>query len=221
MKKFILSSIAVIAISFTVFSVNKTQAKVTLKETGNGAPSGAHYNLNIIGVSTEKTAPMDSNNGHRIFVSLEGNTRINLSEGDYFQVLDANGTDGKASFQLPNPDPDNDGITRYSVWARALGKPGGKARMTTGAVVYNEETGEYETVYSVEVLEVGRTKGKSTFTNVSKQLLYIYVDLDGDGVTERYNLFSDALQDYFWSYDNQGLKLLQLRFYEIETNVEL
>jgi hypothetical protein len=32
-------------------------------------------------------------------------------------------------------------------------------------------------------------------------------------------LFSDALQGYFWSYDNTGLKLAQLRFYEVSTTV--
>ncbi len=64
-----------------------------------------------------------------------------------------------------------------------------------------------------------RDKGKSTFTDVSRELLYIYYDLNGDGVNERYNLFSDALQDYFWSYDNNGLKLLQLRFYELPSTV--
>src|SRR6185436_19359154 len=100
---------------------------------GNGSPSGRHFNLNLIGVSKGKSAPMDANNGHRIFVSLAGNTKINLKEGD-FQVLDANGTDANgASFQLPNPDPDNDGATSYSVYARALGKPGGQAKVETCA----------------------------------------------------------------------------------------
>ncbi len=64
-----------------------------------------------------------------------------------------------------------------------------------------------------------REKGKNSFTNVSKYLLYIYVDLDGDGQAERYSLFDEALQDYFWNYDNNGLKLAQLRFYEIPTDV--
>src|SRR5213083_3736619 len=40
--------------------------------TGNGAPSGAHYNLNIIGVSKDKTATMTTGDGHRIFVQLNG-----------------------------------------------------------------------------------------------------------------------------------------------------
>ncbi len=181
---------------------------------GNGAPSGAHYNLNIIGVPKNKTAPMDSNDGHRIFVPLEGKTSIWLKEGADFAVLDANGTDGNgASFQLPNPDPDNDGITEYSVWARALGKPGGSSTTTTCAYV---DTELWCSVYSMVLV---RDKGASKFDNVTKQLLYIYADLNNDGTLERYPLFSDALVNYFWSYDNNGLKLAQLRFYEVPTNV--
>lgn len=61
---------------------------------GHGAPSGAHYNLNIIGVPQEKTADMDGNSGHRLFVNLEGKSRIMLEKGESFAVLDANGTDG-------------------------------------------------------------------------------------------------------------------------------
>lgn len=188
---------------------------------GNGAPSGAHYNLNIIGVSHEKTADMTGDNGHRIFVGL-GNkdnaskTQIKLYEApddETFAVLDANGTDGSASFMLPNPDPNNTGTSWYSVWARALGKPGGKANMNTCAEWLNPDTGQYETVCSLAVLEMERYKGKSSFGDVSAYLLYIYTDLDGDGVAEHYNIFDDAFQDYFWEYDNYGLKLLQLRFY--------
>lgn len=194
--------------------------------TGNGAPNGAHYNLNIIGVSNPKTAPMTDSNGHTIFVSLNGKTKINLAEGP-FQVLDANGTDGNgATFQLPNPDPDNDGTTTYSVYARALGKPGGHANITPCAtqLVIDPITGleTAEEVCSVTTLTVTRTKGGvGKFENVSKDLLYVYVDLDGDGTAERYNLFNDALQDYLWSYDNYGLKHLQLRFYEVPTNTLL
>ena len=178
---------------------------------GNGAPNGSHYNLNIIGVPKGKSADMNGNNGHRIFVPLWGSTQIKLGEGD-FQVLDANGTDGSAKFQLPNPDPDNDGTTWYSVYARALGKLGGKADITTCAY---DAAGE---LWCSVTLEMVRVKHAS-FSNVTKYLLYIYVDLDGDGTRERYNIFNDALQDYFWQYDNHGLKLLQLRFYEVPTEV--
>lgn len=191
--------------------------------TGNGAPNGAHYNLNIIGVSNPKTASMTGADGHTIFVPLTGSTKINLAEGP-FQVLDANGTDGNgAAFMLPNPDPTNSGTTTYSVYARALGKPGGKANMSTCATAPGVDgifgTADDEILCSVATLTVERTKGASKFQNVSKELLYVYVDLNGDGINERYNLFNDALQDYFWQYDNAGLKHLQLRFYEVPTTV--
>ena len=184
-------------------------------QTGNGAPSGAHYTLNIIGVSQDKTADMDGNNGSRIFVPLWGNARIGLSEGD-FGVLDANGTDSDgAAFQLPSPDPDNDGVTEYSVYARALGTPGGSS--TTSTCATDPDTGEV--ICSTEQMVLVRDKGKSTFDNVSKELLYVYYDLDGDGTAERYPLFDKRLEDYFWSYDNKGLKIAQLRFYDVPTNV--
>ncbi len=184
--------------------------------TGNGAPNGPHYNLNIIGVPRDKTADMTGNNGHRIFVKLQGNSKIYLAEGETYQVLDANGTDGDgARFQLPNPDPDGNGVTEYSVYARALGRPGGSS--TTTPCATDPTTGdEY---CSSENMVMVRTRGRSNFRNVSRELLYIYVDLDGDGVAERYGLFDDALQDYYWNYDNNGLKLVQLRFYEIPTDV--
>ncbi|MGE5393079.1 MAG: hypothetical protein ACM3NH_05040 [Candidatus Saccharibacteria bacterium] len=195
---------------------------VPVAEAGNGAPNGAHYNLNIIGVQNPKTADMTDGSGHVIFVPLSGSAKIMLSEGA-FQVLDANGTDGSAKFQLPNPDPTNSGTTTYSVYARALGKPNGSAKMTTCATgagldgVYG--TADDEQICSVGSVTVTRKNGKSTFTNVSKDLLYIYADINGDGITERVNLFNDSLQDYFWQYDNSGLKLLQLRFYPVPTTV--
>jgi hypothetical protein len=205
-----------------------TASAANYQTTGNGALSGPHYNLNIIGVAKDKTADMTGDNGHRIFVPLDGKAKINLIEGEDFAVLDANATKGSASFQLPNPDPDGDGTTVYSVWARPVGKPGGDAVVTTCAEQWVDAgadgivgTGDdvYEEVCSLVTLEVGREKGKPRFENVSKELLYIYADIDEDGVVELIPLFDESLQDYFWSYDNNGLKVLQLRFYEVPTTV--
>jgi hypothetical protein len=188
------------------------QVKGGSTSTGNGAPSGAHYNLNIIGVPQGKT--MSNDGGNVIFVPLTGSTKILLSEGS-FDVLDKNGTDGSAAFQLPNPDPDNTGTTTYSVYARALGKPGGSSKTTTCAT--DPTTGElYCSVYTSVLV---RNSGKSSFTNVSKELLYVYADINGDGTLDRVNLFGDALTDYYWQYDNTGLKLAQLRFYQVPTTV--
>ena len=188
-----------------------------IAQTGNSAPNGSHYNLNIIGVPKDKTADMTNTQGHSIFVPLVGNAKILLTEGVDFQVLNRNGTVEPAAFQLPNPDPDGDGTTVYSVYARALGKPDRTASMTTCAV----DPVTLEDVCSVAVLTLTRTKGQQKFENVSKELLYIYADINADGVLERVGLFSDELQDYFWSYDNNGLKLVQLRFYEVPTTVPL
>ncbi len=182
---------------------------------GNGAPSGAHYNLNIIGVDKAKTADMDGSQRHTIFVPLVGNCKINLAEGDY-QVLDGNCFDGDgAAFQLPDPDPDGDGVTAYSVYARALGKPGGSAVATT---CFTDAAGDVWC--STENVVLVRSTGKSTFRNVSKELLSLCLDTDADTICDtRTFLFDDDNVDYFWSYDNDGLRLAQLRFYEIPTNV--
>lgn len=177
--------------------------------------TGAHYNLNIIGVPQDKTADMTGDNGHRIFVPRFGNAKIWLKPGA-FGVLDANGTDGNgASFQLPNPDPDGDGVTAYSVFARALGKPGGKSTTTTCVV----DTATNETYCSIYSMVLVRDKGQSRFDNVSKELLFVYADTDLDGVLERLPLFADPLDLYYWDYTNDGLHLAQLRFYEIATTV--
>lgn len=211
-KTILAFSLAAVFAASMIFVSGTLQAQAT----GNGAPSGAHYNLNIIGVPKGKTSDMTGNNGHRIFVPLAGNCRINLSQGD-FKVLDANCTDGPSAFQLPNPDPDGDGTTAYSVYARALGKPGGSSTTTT--CFDDAQTGDtYCSVYSMVLV---RNTGKSSFTNYSKELLYVYYDTDGNGTVERYSLFSDTLDSYYWEYDNNGLKLAQLRFYEIPTTVPL
>ena len=179
---------------------------------GNGAPSGAHYTLNIIGMERGKTADMGGDNGRRIFVALSGNTKIQLREGP-FGVLDANGTDGTAAFQLPSPDPDGDGVTEYSVFARALGKPGGSAVVTTCAT--DPISGdEFCSLLSAVLM---RNRGGNKFTNVSRDLLFVVADVDGDGDAERVALFGDELEDYFWDYDNHGLRVAQLRFYDTPT----
>lgn len=202
--------------SIVATTILTTSLIATPSFAGNGAPKGAHYNLNLIGVSHAKDADMTNNKGRRIFVKLKGNSKIWLTEGPDFEVLDANATDNNGGkFMLPNPDPDNDGVTEYSVYARALGKPGGSSTTMTCATD-TTTLEEYCSTYSMVLV---RESGKSSFDNVSRELLYIYVDLDEDGIPERYPLFDDQLQNYFWSYDNNGLKLVQLRFYEIPTDV--
>lgn len=204
MKRFI--NLAIIALIAGLFSVTAIAGK---NGNGNGAPSGAHYTLNLIGVG-DKSADMKGNNGHRIFVKLYGNSKIFLTEGD-FRVLDANGTDNDgAAFQLPAADADCDGNSDYSVFVRELGTPGGGAIMTT--CLYDKTSGdEY---CSSESVTLTRSKGKPRFRNVSKQLLTVVYDVDGDDDLDRTPLFGDDSYGYLWDYDNNGLRLAQLRFYD-------
>jgi len=238
--------------AFVLLGVGVAGALAGVPTTGNGAPSGAHYTLNIIGVPKDKTALMNSNTdngiGSRIFVELNGGenatsvngqsfssldkvNKIFLTPGDSFAVLDANATDKDgALFQLPADiascpvgatSPSQCTFT-YDVYGRALGKPGGMATMTTCAV--DPTTGDV--VCSTDNKVFMRMKGKSLFQNVTDQLLTLTATITdptlaacltgGDTttpVTLTAGLFNPCFQDFFWNYDNNGLKLLQLRFY--------
>jgi hypothetical protein len=221
--------------------------------------SGAHYNLNIIGVEKGKKADMQNSERHTIFVGLGSapknagqtdsgtvETRIYLapSQDGSFKVCDGNGFDAAidcegnqkstngAVFQLPcntNIPDDQDffvpcdesiaAATSYSVYARALAKPGGQAIMTTCAT--DEETGE--TVCSTESTLLVRASGKSSWQNETNALTSIVTFCTDDlnfgvvncdaGDSIRISLFAGDLEEWFWKYQNNGLRLAQLRFY--------
>jgi hypothetical protein len=177
--------------------------------TGNGAPSGAHYTLNIIGVAKNLSMPAISA-GDVIFVGLGTThhpvtTDILLFAGT-FEVLDKNGTDGTASFQLPAPG-------HYTVWARALGTPGGQAKITTCAW----DAGTSSTICSTLNEVFVRGTGHSSFENVTTELTTISLSspIAACGTQTVVSLFDSCLQGYFWQYDNNGLKVLQIRFYPV------
>ena len=275
---------------------------------GNDAPSGPHYNLNIIGVEKAKKSKMTGSNRHTIFVPLKSkvqgksadggtdivDSKIWLTPGDDFRVCDGNGFDlaygcdetfdgskswtyvdgvlvyevspkDGAVFQLPcNNNLDGEtamidgqevaleayidcsnvvtvdgdvvsvdgldlkdgGDAEYEVWARALGSPklnedGTKpsANVTTCATVQGELQ------CSMENTVLTRNRGKSSFTEVTNELTSLVVvydfDYDGDGEIDeslltRVALFAGDTEDWFWNYDNNGLKLAQLRFYHLD-----
>ena len=211
-------------------SVGLLFSLAALAGTGNGAPSGPHYDLNIIGVSNPKTATMTNSDRHTIFVALGKKNQVTsdiwLTPGP-FAVCDGNGFDtaydcqgnpilvnGKevdgAVFQLPCDTLTNSGVANpcdtnqtaeYTIWDRALGQPQGSASITTCA--YDGT----QLVCSLNQDVLTRSKGKSTFTDVTKLLTTIVTS------TTSYEIFSNLLEDYFWMYDNQGLRLAQLRFY--------
>ena len=132
------------------------------------------------------------------------------TEGDDFAVLDKDGTDGSATLQLMDPYPGTTTDAAYRIFVRALGKPGGFMGMTTG---FTDENGI--DWYSIESVNLTRTKGAEKFTDKTLELTTIYVDMTDDGIDNpvRMSLFDNALYSYFWDYDNSGLKLLQMRIY--------
>ncbi|MGE5831628.1 MAG: hypothetical protein ACM3X8_01795, partial [Methanomicrobiales archaeon] len=187
--------------------------------TGNGAMSGPHFNLNLIGKARTDQLPNDANNGARIFVTLNGNSRIYLTLGTTFNVIDADATDGRGEFMLPapgniyNPDGTYSGPGNYQVFIRAVGKPGGSGKISTCGE--NTVAGVTETLCSLDNVTLIRKKGKSTFQDVTRQLTTVYYYNATTMTYQRVDIFDDAFQDYLWSYDNLGMKNVQLRFYPI------
>ena len=196
---------------------------------------GPHYNLNIIGVENPKTAPMTDSERHTIFVGLgrksSVTSNIYLAPGP-FDVCDGNAFDAAHSctgdvianqgavFQLPcnsavptaSGCPGGTFSADYQIWGRALGKPGGSVTMKTCGT---DDTGAL--VCSTGSALFTRGKGKSGFFDVTTSLTTVNACFDVAGVVtcETISLFDPDLQDYFWQYSNNGLRLLQLRFYPL------
>ena len=193
---------------------------------GNGLPSNGHdrlYKFNLIGVPREKNPDLTGDAGKRMFVKLEGQSKIYLQKGE-FDILDANATDGNGGkFQLPDPDPDGDGETWYGVYVRPVGTPNRSA--TIGSCVegeFDETLDGLETVCSTETKLLVRGTGKPRVENVSKELLSVCLDTDDVvGCDTRSFLFDDETVQYLWNYDNNGLRVAQVYFLEIPEQIGL
>jgi hypothetical protein len=202
-------------------------------QNGNGALGGAHYELHLIGVTYGKNPPLTGSNRHTIFVPLDTaqddpvpGTDIWLTQGP-FAVCDGNAFDAAydcngtqiakqgAVFQLPcNTNittatgttlvPCTTGATAsYDVWARVVGTPGGSSTLTTCAT---DPTGNL--VCSTNKQMFVRMK-PNKFTNVTDAL----TSLVDTNTLQTVALFQGLYQGFFWDYDNNGNKLVQLRFY--------
>ncbi len=173
---------------------------------------GTHYNLNIVGSKTTKD--VGASDGHTMFVKLDGKTRIYMTQsGSGFLVTDRNGLDGSASFNIAPG--------YYNVYARGLGKPGGNADIQANGTFTDAVDGTVE--YMLGYVNIARTSGKPQVVNIN-QLFYVDVTLCTDqeaGECTEVTTYTDTwvfdipeLLEYYWDYENHGLKLLQVRFYE-------
>ena len=123
--------------------------------------------------------------------------------------------------------------TAYGVFARVLGKPtSGDFQITTCAegetyvdLNNNGVIEADEEICSLETIKLGNANGKkggAKFTNVSKELLTLCIDVAVDGVFDglcdiRVDIFDDRLHDYFWKVLNDNKRLVQLRFIDSPT----
>jgi hypothetical protein len=186
--------------------------------------NGTHYNLNIIGVPHNKTVDMTDSSRHTIFVPLGANGDVkscrinvvrNVANPDKFEVLDGNATAGSATIAVPFQD---NGTLSFNVYATALGKPGGQANVDA-AITF--EDGTYGSLL-MGSFALKEAKGNPKPVNISDIFRASgWIDVNGSGTEDTGDVSFDnvwvfnvpTLLSYFWDYDNQGLKLMQVRFY--------
>lgn len=167
MRKFILAAL-VLAVAAPAYA-----------QTGNGAPSGGHYTLNIIGVENPKTATLTGSNRHTIFVALGKNSqvtsRIYLMPSDAFRVCDGNAFDPAiacdgsviaqqgAVFELP-----------YNTNLTAGTDPDGEP-----STLLPCDVDDPQLAYEVWLRELGQPGGGMTMQTCATEV----GDQDGDGVS--------------------------------------
>jgi len=180
-------------------------------------PGKLAYNLNIIGRGIPGGGA-DNQNRHTIFIPLkttwyadpctttgggnnperytvlapERGVKLNIVAGDSFAVLDGDATDNDgATLQVSD-------AKTFDVYAVAQGKPG-------GCLDLEAYTYDGDTLIFIGSVDVDRGRAKPSKIAIS-DLLY-------SGNTA---LFADPYEDYFWQLYNNGLRLMKIRFYEVE-----
>ncbi len=214
-------------------------------QVGKGL-SGAHWNLNIVGVPKDKSASMTGSQRHTIFVPLNSGEDVgrkvkifykrNLDNPDKFEVEDGNATDDdEATILVPfefcgDRQAGCEELLSFDVYAVGLGKPNGAAILTaecTYSLDVVDDGGnpnlECEDTLLLGTIEIKREKGKPKSENITGIFRVTgCLDLVVDGICDSGDLsfrniwiFNiEELLEYFWDYDNNGLKLMQIRFYE-------
>ena len=188
--------------------------------------------------------------------SVSANTQIKLTNGGTtvdrgaFDVVDADGTDGYAELMVADPFEDTDSpcygdssrntgtvcteAASYHIFARVRGK--GQMGIALcfcddpDIDVGSEECpADNEYCATPGVLDSTSMKGKAT--DITKNLLTVCADVDGDGTTDGVGLFdnfatndNDGIdgnegevndESYFWTVDNNGVRNAELRFFPV------
>ena len=231
MKRFVSALIAVLVVSVG-FSAR-------VGATGNGAPSGPHYDLNIHGVQ-QGGSMSTSSNGHDIWVPINSNgdalttagcDDILLQPASTFQVVypdcqaahAAGAKPATPQFNLPcltgtagtysTTACTAATSTTYSVWARVVA---GKGTVNANTCLTDSSGTVY--CYAGTALTLGKS---SKFTNATNSLLYFCTPVTTNGVITGYQwqpIFANSNYNYYWDWDQSNVRLTQLRFYYQASN---
>ena len=233
MKRLLITAIAFGFLGASAFAQN-----------GNPCPGDKEYQFNILGSKT-KNPPMTNNDGHRIFVLLNGTSKIymtgdtdpntaGLQCGNKFDVLDANGTDSNGATLLVPCDPlsatNLDPDVCFDVYATALGTPGGQADVdvicTFDSTCLGCDIDGTDTCDTGNIdFSLARSSGKPVQQNITNVFRASgCIDLNASGTCDTGDIsfnnewiFNiEQLLSYYWDYTNDGLRLAQIRFCNTE-----
>ncbi len=171
--------------------------------------NGPHYTLNIIG-KKHVGGDYDNPDRHTIFVPLDGDSNITMTQGEEFAVLDGNGMDGNATFQIPSGESKN-----YKVYVVSLGRPGNGVNISyPDSWTYNNDTNAwYLEIATVHV--VGHSK-KPVWVDATEWFYLEYEWATGGTAWEGYmwNVPPDLFDEtgYWWNMIGCD-QHLQVRFY--------
>ena len=229
-------AILVIAMVFTsgiAFAANDV--------TGNKAPSGPHWNINIIGHPKGYKGGGDTSSGHSIMIPLKnvppgtqltcldqngvvviddkGETtdmqptgaRIYFVAGDHFEIIDRDATDENGA-TIMVPVGAADPITGdRPTQFDAYMRVLGKPNTCMDINAYAYDTATQDLWYRAGTVYVTRKTGKSTFVRVNE--LFTLCIWNGTTCVDYRSVFNTAFESYFWSILNDGTRLVQLRLY--------
>jgi len=187
--------------------------------SGTNCPQGDFTGSNRHQIAVK--ADVNDNPNGQLVTNLVRQNDIMLAPGP-FQVVDGNAcTDGVARFNLPlNPiggTLDDPTFQNYRVYSRLVGKPGTGVKATTCATndagTPNDTSDDFIQCSTESWISMRQKGSAPKYADVSKELLTVCLDTDGNGTCDtRIALFDAALFDYFWNWNTTGKAHAQLVF---------
>ncbi len=187
-------------------NVGKHEYKVNIIGRPNdwqGKDTGSESNTLFIGIKVqEQLVQCEDSSGVTLkgwdvsAAQVEPGQRIYFYQGETFDVVDRDATDGSANVTIPQT------TNGYDIYVRILGGSNKNFAGCLDADAYKYNgTDQY---YWIGHLDANRKPGTPEKVNV-KSLFY-----DPTGTS----YFTGVWSDYFWTIQNNGLRNMQLIFYE-------